>query len=91
MLRGGPGDTLTGSNAADTFVFAPNFGQNTITNFNFHNDTLELPQSEFHDITTVFDDAYQHGTDTIIAHDADVITLQHVSLSQLHDSHILLV
>jgi hypothetical protein len=37
-------------------------------------------------------DAHQNGADTIIAHDAhDIITLHNVSLSQLHDSHILLV
>jgi probable HAF family extracellular repeat protein len=75
----------------DTFVFAPNFGQNTITNFNVHNDTLELPKSEFTDLAAVLADAHQNGTDTIIAHDAhDIITLHNVSLSQLHDSHILL-
>jgi hypothetical protein len=78
--------------AADTFVFAPDFGQNTITNFNVHNDTLELPKSEVADLATVLADAHQNGTDTVIAHDAhDIITLHNVSLSQLHDSHILLV
>jgi Ca2+-binding RTX toxin-like protein len=85
----GAGDTLTGTNAANTFVFAPEFGQNTITNFNLHNDTLELPKSEFADFAAVLADAHQNGTDTVIAHDAhDVITLHNVSLSELHDSHV---
>jgi hypothetical protein len=89
------GHAVTGAasgHAADTFVFAPNFGENTITNFNFHKDTLELPKSEFADLAAVLADAHQNGADTIIAHDAhDIITLHNVSLSQLHDSHILLV
>jgi hypothetical protein len=60
--------------------------------FNFHKDTLELPKSEFADIATVLGDAHQNGADTIIAHDEhDIITLHNVSLSQLYDSHILLV
>jgi D-aminopeptidase len=43
------------------------------------------------DLAAVLADAHQNGADTIIAHDAhDIITLQNVSLSQLHDSHILL-
>jgi hypothetical protein len=84
--------TRLSTNAADTFVFAPNFGENTITNFNAHNDTLELPKSEFADLAAVLADAHQNGTDTVIAHDAhDIITMHNVSLSQLHDSHILLV
>ena len=89
------GHAVTGAasgHAADTFVFAPNFGENTITDFNFHNDTLELPKSEFADLAAVMADAHQNGADTIIAHDAhDIITLHNVSLSQLHDSHIWLV
>jgi uncharacterized protein YbjQ (UPF0145 family) len=42
-------------------------------------------------LATVLHDADQIGADTVIAHDADVITLQNGSLSQLHDGHILLV
>ena len=54
--------------------------------------TLELPKSEFADLATVFADAHQNGADTVIAHDAhDIITLHNVGLSQLYDSHILLV
>jgi hypothetical protein len=86
------GHTVAGAatgHAADTFVFAPNFGQNTITNFNVHNDTLELPKSEFADLATVLGDAHQNGIDTVIAHDVhDMITLHNVNPSQLHDSHI---
>jgi hypothetical protein len=54
-----------------------------------HNDTLELPKSEFADLATVLGDAHQNGIDTVIAHDAhDMITLHNVNPSQLHDSHI---
>ena len=33
-LVGGPGDTLTAGHSADTFIFPPNFGNETINNFN---------------------------------------------------------
>jgi len=33
-LVGGPGDTLTGGKSSDTFMFAPGFGKETISNFN---------------------------------------------------------
>jgi hypothetical protein len=95
VLANDPGSLSVGhtvaatGHAADAFVFAPDFGQNTITNFNVHNDTLELPKSEFADLAAVLADAHQNGTDTVIAHDAhDMITLHNVNPSQLHDSHI---
>lgn len=84
VLIGGPGDTLTGGKAADTFVFAANFGQNTITNFNTHNDTIQLDHSEFADFQAVLAAAHQNGADTIIAHGADQITLTGVQLASLH-------
>jgi probable HAF family extracellular repeat protein/VCBS repeat-containing protein len=84
---GGPGDILTGSNKADTFVFAPNFGNNTITNFNTGNDAIELLKSEFANFAVVKADAQQVGHNTVITHDAqDTITLTGVSLSSLHAS-----
>jgi Ca2+-binding RTX toxin-like protein len=84
VLIGGPGDTLTGGKAADTFVFAPNFGTNSITNFNTSNDQIELPRSEFANLSSVLGDAHQVGANTVIAHGNDVLTLDHVSLHDLH-------
>ena len=86
VLIGGPGDTPTGGKAADTFVFAANFGQNTITNFNTHNDTIQLAHSGFADFQAVLEGAHQNGADTIIAHGADQITLTGVQLASLHAS-----
>ena len=51
-LFGGPGDTLTAGSGIDTFMFAPNFGNETINNFQPH-DIIELPTSlfaSFHDV-----------------------------------------
>jgi len=91
VLIGGPGDTLTGGKGGDTFVFAANFGQNTITNFNTHNDTIQLDRSEFADFHAVLAAAHQNGADTVIAHGTDQITLTGVQLASLHASDFHLV
>lgn len=86
MLIGGPGDTLTGGNGEDTFVFAPNFGLNRITNFNTDKDTIQLDHSEFANFNAVLAAAHQNGADTVIAHAADQITLTGVNITSLHAS-----
>jgi hypothetical protein len=92
VLIGGPGDTLTGGHGADTFVFLPNFGNETITNFDVHHDTIQLPHSEFANIATVLADIHQVGANVQIAPDAhDVITLNNLSAAQLHASNFHLV
>ena len=88
---GGPGDTLTGSNMADKFVFHGDFGHNEITNFNPKNDTIWLDHTEFTSYQQVLDHATQVGTGhnamTIINDGkGDVIQLDHVQLSALHAS-----
>jgi VCBS repeat-containing protein len=92
VLIGGPGDTLTAGKYADTFVFAPNFGSETINNFNSKIDLIELPNSEFASISAILADAHQSGSSTIITYDAhDAITLNHVQLAGLHASDFALV
>jgi VCBS repeat-containing protein len=92
VLLGGSGDTLTGGNGHDTFVFAPNFGMETITNFNAHLDKIQLPRSEFANFDAVLADAHQLGANTVITYDAnDVITLNNVALNHLHASDFHLV
>ena len=92
VLIGGPGDTLTGAHGADTFVFPPNFGNETITNFDVHHDTIQLPHSEFDNIAAVLADAHQVGANVQIAPDAhDVITLNNLTAHQLHASNFHLV
>jgi probable HAF family extracellular repeat protein len=85
VLIGGPNDTLTGGLGLDTFVFAPSFGQNTITNFNPLLDSIQLPKTEFANFAAVEAHAQQVGHNTVITYDAqDTITLTGVSLSSVH-------
>jgi Ca2+-binding RTX toxin-like protein len=87
-----PGDTLTGGHGADTFVFPPNFGNETITNFDVPHDTMQLPHSEFANVAAVLADIHQVGANVEIAPDVhDVITLNNLSAAQLHASNFHLV
>ena len=47
------GDTLACGSGHDNFVFAAPSGENTITNFHTHKDTIELSNSEFADLSAV--------------------------------------
>ena len=79
MLVGGPGDTLTGGKSSDTFMFAPGFGKETISNFNANHDVIDLPQSLFANFAAVQADMHASGANTVIMVDApDVITLSHL-------------
>ena len=60
-----PNDTLTANLGVDTFVFAPNFGMNTITNFSTLFDRIELPKSEFANFTAVQSHMQQVGSKTV--------------------------
>ncbi len=83
-LFGGPGDTLNGGSAADTFMFAPGFGQETINNFDPAHDVIDLPKSLFPDFAAVQTDMHASGANTVIALDAnDAITLSHVTAQSL--------
>jgi len=92
VLIGGPGDTLNGATSGkDTFVFAGDFGQNTINGFvakaNGNYDIIQLDKSEFGSLGAVMAAAVQHGSNTVITdphNSADTITLTGVSPSSLH-------
>jgi len=87
-LVGGPGDTLTGGKSSDTFMFAPGFGKETISNFNASHDVIDLPQSLFANFAAVQADMHASGHNTVIVADAaDVITLSHLSMTSLHASN----
>jgi serralysin len=84
VLVGGVMDTLTGGNGPDVFLFRPDFGANTITDFDFHNDAIQLDKSIFASVA----DLLSHTTDTVngaVINDThgDTITLTHVTLAQL--------
>jgi len=85
FLIGGSGDTLNAASLGqDTFVFANNFGHNTINNFQPATDIIQLQQSQFGSIASVLADIQQVGADSVLTLDANhVITItntQHASL-----------
>jgi Ca2+-binding RTX toxin-like protein len=85
LLVGGAGDTLNGSKSADTFLFPPNFGNETINNFNVKNDVIDLPRSEFADFAAVQVDLHAVGNSVVLTLDAnDSITLTHLQIQSLH-------
>jgi VCBS repeat-containing protein len=94
VLVGGNGDTLTGGGGPDTFLFRPDFGLNTITDFNVNNSAIQFDKSIFAGVS----DILKHTADT--AHGAvisdghgDTVTLAGVTLAQLqaHQSDFHLV
>jgi len=87
-LTGGAGnDILTGGAAADVFVYSPNWGHDTITNFvatGSAHDAISVDHSIFADWETLFAAIEQFGNDTIITADSDnTITLTNVAVSSL--------
>jgi VCBS repeat-containing protein len=91
-LVAGPGDTLIGGKGADTFVFAANFGNQTINNFNPQQDVIALPHAEIASFAAILADTHVEGLNAVIALGAnDMITLNHVSPQSLHasDFHLL--
>ena len=94
LLASTPGnDILSGTASGDTFVFTPNFGKDTVTNFQPGIDLLQLDHSVFTDFTDVIDNHTQQvGADAVIfdgaslAGSADTITLRNVLATNLHAS-----
>ncbi len=90
-LFGGPGDTLVAGTGTDTFMFAPNFGKETIQDFNSH-DVIEFPTSLFANYHQVLDSIATVGSHTVITYDAtDTITLTHFTAAQLHPHNVYIV
>jgi serralysin len=88
VLDGGAGnDTLTGGAGNDTFVFRPDFGTDTVTDFTAGTgagDVVQFDHSQFADFSGVMAHASQVGANTEIAFDAtNKVVLQNVSLSSL--------
>jgi VCBS repeat-containing protein len=86
ILIGGPGDILNAASfGRDTFVFANNFGHDTINNFHPALDVIELQQSQFGSLANVLADIQQVGADSVLTLDPNhVITIantQHASLT----------
>ena len=84
-LVGAPGDTLNAGHSADTFIFPPGFGNETIKNFNAAQDIIDLPQSVFANFAAVAADLHASAGNTVITLDAnDAITLSHIAVADLH-------
>jgi serralysin len=86
-LIGGPNDILSAGAGADTFVFRPGFGSNTINGFAGGTDAIQFDNTIFADMTDVQNHMQQIGSDVEIAHDPqNVVTLHDVLLANLHTS-----
>jgi hypothetical protein len=74
-----------GTNGVDTFVFAPNFGNTTVTNFNPDMDVIEIDHTIFADFQALLAAAHDdsHGNAVITADPTDTITLKDVTVAQL--------
>ncbi|GLS20283.1 hypothetical protein GCM10007874_33000 [Labrys miyagiensis] len=93
ILIGGPGDVLNAANTGqDVFVFAGNFGHNTINNFHTKLDTIQLQQSQFGTIANVLTDLHQAGADSVLTLDSDhVVTITNMQVASLTASNFHLV
>ncbi len=91
----GGNNLFTGNGHPDTFVFAANFGKDTITDFNANSssrghDVIQFSKSVFDSFADVLAHATQSGQNVVIADSAgDSLTLKNVNLSALdrHDFH----
>ncbi|WP_245283539.1 Ig-like domain-containing protein [Bradyrhizobium sp. URHD0069] len=94
VLIGGVGDSLTGGNSPDTFLFRPGFGANTITDFDVHNDAVQIDKSVFQNLADLFAHASNSAAGVVINDGAgNTITFTGVTLADLqaHQSDFHLV
>jgi serralysin len=94
VLIGGMGDTLSGGNGPDTFLFRPGFGANTITDFDVHNDAVQIAKSVFQNVADLFAHASNSAAGAVIDDGAgNSITFTGVTLAELqaHQSNFHLV
>jgi Ca2+-binding RTX toxin-like protein len=85
-------DFLVGNGGNDTFVFADNFGNDVIKDFDasgWRHDTIEFSKSVFDSFANVLSHASQVGQDVVISTGNDSLTLKNAKLSNLdhHDFH----
>jgi hypothetical protein len=75
----------TGTSAGDTFVFAANFGQETITNFHPETDVIEINHTVFADVQALLAATHDdgHGSAVITADPHHSITIENVTVAQL--------
>jgi hypothetical protein len=73
------------TSAGDTFVFAANFGHETMTNFHPDTDVIEIDHTVFADVQALLAAAHDdgHGNAVITADPHDTITVKNVTVTQL--------
>jgi Bacterial Ig domain len=91
VLIGGPNDTLSGGGGSNTFVYNPNFGKDTIKDFDLNRDVLAFAQTQTlfpGGVTQVLAQAHDSKAGAVIVVDAnDAVTLTGVTVAQLQ-SHV---
>ncbi len=89
-LKGTSGnDIFIGGGSSDTFVFAPNFGNDTITDFRAtgsSHDVVQFSKSMFDNFADVLSHATQSGQDVVIASGNDTLTLKNTKIGALDKS-----
>ena len=73
--------------AHDSFLFAPNLGEQTTTKFNVHNNTIDAPWSEFTQFAELLSQAHQGAVN--LPHDASDPMHDAAMLSAQHAHHFL--
>jgi hypothetical protein len=87
LVATGGNDVLVGTGHSDTFVFAPNFGNDVIKGFvagGAGHDTIQFSQSVFDSFASVLSHASQVGQDVVISTGADSLTLKNTKIGALH-------
>ena len=92
VLIGGNGDTLTGGNSPDTYLFRPDFGKNTIVDFNVHADFVQFDKSIFKSINDILNHISDNtdGDAVINAGLGNTITMVGVQTEDLNSSVFLI-
>jgi hypothetical protein len=85
--------TLTGNAGADNFVFAGDFGDDTITDFAVGTDQLSFDSTAFADVTALLAATTDSAGGAVITHLADTVTITNVTKAQLaaHTSDLHLI
>jgi Ca2+-binding RTX toxin-like protein len=92
VLIGGNGDILAGGRGPDQFVFRPDFGANTIVDFDVRNDHLQFDKSVFNSVQSVLDHTSNTFLGALISDGhGDSVLLMGVDKYQLAHSNDLLI
>ena len=83
-----PANMVAVSHSQDTFVFAPNLGENTGANFNTHNETIDPPKPEFTELAALIAQAHENGANAIAHDEADIMHHAQALTTEHAHSHL---